>query len=104
MYLFGSVVVVAAEKSGHYVQAGAVALGAALVPHCVTALADRRLFRPVEQWAAGHEVDRATALEATHTHARRAVPRALWTSTVLFALVTLIVGAVAGASESRLVP
>jgi adenylate cyclase len=80
-----------------------VTVVAALVLHCVGALADRRQFRPAEQWMVGQEVDRATALEATYTYARRAVPRALWSAAVWFALLSVIVGAIAGASGSRLV-
>jgi class 3 adenylate cyclase len=103
IYFFWSFLIVAVEKSGHYVQAAAVAVGAALVLQCVMALADRRRLRPLEQWAAGHEVDRARALEATYAYARRAVPRSLWGSAVWFALLSVIVGAIAGATESRLV-
>jgi adenylate cyclase len=103
IYLFWSLLIVAVEKSGHYVQAAAVTVVAALVLHCFAALADHRRFRPAEQWAAGHEVDRATALEATYTFTRRAVPRALWSSGVWYALISVIVGAIAGASGSRLV-
>jgi class 3 adenylate cyclase len=103
IYLFWSLLIVAVEKSGHYVQAGAVTVVAALVLHCFGALADHRRFRPAEQWAAGHEVDRATALEATYTFTRRAVPRALWSSAVWYAVISVIVGAIAGASGSRLV-
>jgi adenylate cyclase len=103
IYLFWSLLIVAVEKSGHYVQAAAVTVVAALVLHCFAALADHRRFRPAERWAAGHEVDRATALEATYTFTRRAVPRALWSSGVWYALISVIVGAIAGASGSRLV-
>jgi hypothetical protein len=102
VYLLWSFLIVAVEKSGHYVQAAAVTVVAALVLHCFGALADRRRFRPAEQWAAGHEVDRATALEATYTFTRRAVPRTLWIAAVWFALLSVIVGAIAGASGSRL--
>ena len=103
IYLVWSLLIVAVEKSGHYVQAAAVTVVAALVLHCFAALADHRRFRPAERWAAGHEVDRATALEATYTFTRRAVPRALWSSGVWYALISVIVGAIAGASGSRLV-
>jgi class 3 adenylate cyclase len=103
IYFFWSFLIVAVEKSGHYVQAAAVTVGAALVLQCVMVLADRRRLRPAEQWVAGHEVDRATALEATYTYARKAVPRSLWGSAVWFALLSVIVGAIAGATGSRLV-
>ncbi len=86
IYLFWSCLIVAVEKSSHYVQA-AVTVLAALVLHCVGALTDIRWFRPAQQWAAGHKVDRATALEATYTFTRRAVLRALWNAAVWFALI-----------------
>src|ERR1700757_3098290 len=103
MYLFWSFLIVAVEGSSDYVQAAAVTVVAVLVLHCVMVLFDRRRFRLAEQWAAGHEVDRATALEATYTYARRAVPRALWGTAVWFALLGVVVGAIAGASGSRLI-
>src|ERR1700722_18452024 len=78
IWLLSSFTVIAFEKSGHYVQAAAVTLVAVLVLQCVAVLPGYRLFRLAEQWAAGHEVDRATALEATYTYARRAFPRMLW--------------------------
>ena len=59
--------------------------------------------RLAEQWAAGHEVDRATALEATYTYARGAVARGVVGSAVSTALLSVVVGAIAGASGSRLV-
>jgi hypothetical protein len=107
IYLFWSLLIVAVEKSGHYLQAAAVTVGAAPVLHCVGALTNRRLFRPAQQWAAGHEVDRATALEATYTFTRRAVPRALWSAAVWYALLFVIVGSsasdlvIVGGAHSR---
>jgi class 3 adenylate cyclase len=59
--------------------------------------------RLVEQWAAGREVDRARALEATYTWARGQVARAVGASAVFAALLSVVVGAIAGASWSRLV-
>src|ERR1700739_3770968 len=57
--------IVAFEKSGRYIEAAAVTVVAGLVIVCILFLPDRRLIRIVAQWAAGHEVDRATALEDT---------------------------------------
>jgi class 3 adenylate cyclase len=58
--------------------------------------------RLAEQWAAGHEVDRARALDATYAWARRAVARAVGANAVWVALLLVVVGAIAGASGSRL--
>jgi len=103
IYLIPSFGVVALEKSGHYVEAAAVTVVAVLVCGYVMALPGRRLFRLVEQWAAGHEVERACALEATYTWARGMVARAVVGNAVMGALVLVLVGAIAGADASRLV-
>ncbi len=103
IYLIPSFGVVALEKSGHYVEAAAVTVVAVLVCGYVMALPGRRLFRLVEQWAAGHEVERASALEATYTWARGMVARAVVGNAVMGALVLVLVGAIAGADASRLV-
>ena len=87
IYLIPSFGVVALEKSGHYVEAAAVTVVAVLVCGYVMALPGRRLFRLVEQWAAGHEVERACALEATYTWARGMVARAVVGKAVMGALV-----------------
>src|SRR5690242_8855526 len=97
-----SFLVVAFEESGHYVEAAAVTAVAVLVFGNLIVLPGRRLFRRVERWAAGHEVDRASALEATYTWARGHVARAVVGNAVLGALVLVLVGAIAGASASRL--
>ena len=103
IYLLASFLVVAFEKSGHYVEA-VVATVAAVLVMCYTFFpADRRGFRLVEQWAAGHEVDRTKALESTYTYARAAVARCLAVHTVGGAALSAVVGAIAGATGSRLV-
>jgi adenylate cyclase len=56
-----------------------------------------------EQRAAGQEIDRARALDATYTYARRAVVRWVAVGAVWTALLLVVVGAIAGASGSRLV-
>ena len=74
-YLVPSFAVVAVEGSGHYVEAAAVTVVAVLVLVYVLVLPGLGRVRPVEQWAAGREVDRAKALKATYTWARnRPVP------------------------------
>src|ERR1700754_2226692 len=77
VYLLLSLPIVAFEKSGHYVESAAVTFVAVLALVCVIALPGRRWMRLVEQWAAGHEVDRATALENTYTYARKTSFRAV---------------------------
>jgi adenylate cyclase len=103
-YLLVSFTVLALEDSGHYVGAVVAAVvatsgigGYAYLPP------GRQRLGQVERWAAGHEVDRATALETTYTYARGAVARALTGNTVGGAALSVVVGAVAGATGSRLV-
>jgi class 3 adenylate cyclase len=103
IYLASSFIVVAFEESGHYVEAAGVTVIAVLVLVYVTVLPGLGRHRLVEQWAAGHEIDRAKALDATYTWARGAVARAVVVTAVWAALLLVLVGAIAGASGSRLV-
>jgi adenylate cyclase len=57
----------------------------------------------VERWAAGREVDRARALDATYAWARTAGARGVGANAVFIALLFVLVGAIAGATGSRLV-
>jgi class 3 adenylate cyclase len=103
VYLLLSFVVVAFEKSGHYVEAAAVTV-AALPPQLYAYfLPGVGRFRLAEQWAAGHDVDRTRALAATYAYARGVVARGLGTNAVSGALLLVVVGAIAGATGSRLV-
>ena len=70
VYLIVSCLVVAFERSDRYVAATAVTIGAVLVMVYVTNLPGVGGIRIVERWAAGSEVDRAAALDATYTWAR----------------------------------
>ena len=99
IYLVWSFVVVAFERSDRYVEAAAVTVVAVLVMVYVVFLPGLGRIRLVERWAAGHEVDRARALEATYTWARGAVVRAVVGSAVCVALLLVVVGAIAGATR-----
>src|SRR5262245_17562157 len=103
IYLVPSFGVVALEESDHYVEAAAVTVVAVLVWGYVAFLPGRRLLRLVEQWAAGHAVDRVSALEATYAWARGTIARVVVGNAVLGALILVLVGAIAGAGASRLV-
>ncbi len=103
IYLIPSFLVVAFEESGQYVEAAAVTVVVVLVLVYLSALPGVGRVRLVEQWAAGHQVDRARALDATYTYARGAVARAVGVNAVGVALISVVVGAIAGASGSRLV-
>ena len=103
IYLFLSFVVVALERSDQYVEATAVTVGAVLVLAYVMILPGLGPTRLVERWADGHEVDRATALDATYTWSRGVVARAVGANAVLIASLLAVVGAITGAAGSRLV-
>ena len=60
-------------------------------------------IRLAERWAAGQEINRARALEATYAWARGRITRAVGGNAIWCALLAVAVGAIAGASESRLV-
>ncbi|MCW2630800.1 MAG: conserved transrane protein [Mycobacterium sp.] len=103
IYLVASFLVVAFEKSGQYVDAGAVTVVAVPVLVYVMVLPGIGRIRLAEQWAAGHEVDRASALDATYVWARGAATRAVGGNAVGAALLLIVVGVIAGASGPRLV-
>jgi class 3 adenylate cyclase len=102
-YLCWAFLIVALEKSGDYVDAAAVTVVAVTVLGYVIQLPGLGPVRVVEQWAAGHEVGRTEALEATYTWTRKAVARAVAGNAVAIAVISIVVGAIAGATGSRLV-
>jgi adenylate cyclase len=103
-YLIVSFIVLAFEKSDRYVEAGVATVVAVLVICDYTfLLGRRRRLGLVEQWAAGHDVDPAKALEATYTYARGVVARGRAGTFVGGAGLLVVVGAIAGAIGSRLV-
>ncbi|KUI23304.1 cyclase [Mycobacterium sp. GA-1285] len=101
-YLFWSFVVVAFEKSSHYVEVTVVACVAVLVLALVMVLPGSR-FRLAQRWAAGDEVDREAALKDTYAWTRATGVRALWFFPVWAALLLIVVAVIAGASGWRLV-
>lgn len=101
--VFISLPIVAFEKSGHWTEIGAVTVGAVVVLACIFILPGRRWSRPAEQWAAGHDVDRAAALEGTYVYARKATARAVWGAAAWAAALAVVVGVMVGASGTRLV-
>ena len=103
IYLFWSFLIVAIEESNHYVEAAAVTVVGVVVLVYMLTLPGRGRIRLVEQWAAGHEVDRAKVLAATYAFARGAVVRVLAFNAVGVGLLSVVVGAIAGAAGSRLV-
>jgi len=102
-YLMLSFIVVAYEKSDRYVEAAAVTVVTVPLLAYVYFLPGLGRLHLVEQWAAGRDVDRADALDATYVTARGAVARGLGSNVIGLALVFVVVGAIAGATQWRLV-
>ena len=103
IYIIWSVLVVAVEQSSDYLEAAAVAVVAVPVLAYVVIRPGIGAGRLVERWAAGHEVDRARAMDATYTWARGAVVQGVAVNAVGAGLLSVIVGAIAGATGWRLV-
>jgi class 3 adenylate cyclase len=103
VWLGSAFVVVALEGSDRYVEVAAVTVPVVMVMVYVSVLPGVHPSRLVEQWAAGREVDRSRALEATYAWARGTVVRSEAAGAVWIALLFVVVGAIAGATGSRLV-
>ena len=103
VWLLMTYVLVAVEKSGYYIEAAVVTFVAILVGAYVVLPAGVGGIRLAEQWAAGHEVDRAKALEGTYTYARGAAARGVTGTAVVTGLLFVLVGAITGAAGLRLV-
>jgi class 3 adenylate cyclase len=101
--LLPAFLVVTFEGSSHYVEAAALTIVAVPVMVYVTILPGVGAIRVVERWAAGREVDRATALAATYTWSRGLVARTVGGNGVWAALLFPVIAAIAGAPGSRLV-
>jgi class 3 adenylate cyclase len=103
VFLFWSWIVVATEKSSHYVEASVSAAVVALVLTFVSIFPGIRRLRLTQQWAAGREVDRAKALKDTYAWVRTADIRAVWLVPASVVVLLMVVGLIAGAGGSRLV-
>ncbi len=101
--VFITLPIVAAEKSGQYVDATAVTVVAVLLLVCVMVLPGRQWIRFMEQWAAGREIDRAAALEETYRYSRRSSVLTVWATGGWAAALSIVVGAISGAAWTRLV-
>ncbi len=103
IYLGFSFAIVTLEHSDRYVAAAGATAVEMLVLVCGLVLPGVGPLRTVERWAAGEEVDSATALKATYTWARGAITRGLAVIAVCAVVLSVVVGVIAGASEPRLV-
>ena len=103
VYLSLSLLIVAVQGTGRYAEAASVTVVAVPVVWCMVVLPGAGRARLVERWAAGGEVDRAAALDATYAWTRGIVVRAVVFNTVWTALLSVIVAAIAGANRSQLI-
>ena len=103
IYLFWSCLIVAVAKSTVYVEAAAVTIVAMPVLYYVIVLPGSGARRVIERWAAGQEVDRAKALNATYAYSRGTVVRGLAFNFVWVGLFSAVIGAIAGVNDLRLV-
>lgn len=105
LFVFASyaMVIVAFERSDHFLDALIVTAIVMVVRVLLIVLPGSRELRLIEDWAAGHEVDAATAVEGTFTYTRRVTVRVLAADTISAALLGFIVGAIAGATGGRLI-
>src|SRR5271156_4497979 len=97
VYLILSFVIVALEKSGGYIDAAAFTAAAVLVLAYVMILPGLGESRLFNRWAAGDQVDPATALRATYTWTRAAASRVVG-ATASRLVQYMVVGATYGVS------
>src|SRR5262249_18627700 len=92
VYLLVSFVIVAFEKSSRYIESAGVTAAAVLLMMYALVLPGVGAWRLADRCAAGQEVDRASALEATYAWSRRAKARALGVTMVFGGVLAVIVG------------
>ncbi len=103
VYLAYPLLIVAFEGSDRYVEAAVILLAAMLVRVYLMVLPGSKPLRLIEKWAAGQKGDPMEALGATFAYGRRTTARVLATDVVWAPCVGLLVAAIAGATEWRLV-
>jgi class 3 adenylate cyclase len=103
LYLLWSFVVLAYEHSDRQIEVAAFTVVAGLLLAYLVVLPGLDGMRLVERWAAGDEVDSAKVLESTYAYGRATVARTVSGGTAWAAALFAGVGAIAGASWSRLV-
>jgi adenylate cyclase len=98
-----SFLIVSVEQSRGFAAAAAVTVIAVPLLAYATIRPGSGAGRLIEQWAAGHQVDRARALNATYAWTRGLVVRGVALIAVWIGLLSAVVGAIARATGWRLV-
>src|SRR5687768_7760396 len=94
VWLGSALLLVVFEGSNRYVEAAAVMVAVVVVMAYMAALPGVGPSRLVDRWAAGHDVDRVRALEATYAWARESVVRIVGAAAVGVALLFVVVAAI----------
>ena len=101
-YLLWSFLIVSVEGTDNYVEMAAVSVVAVAGMLYMVVLPRIGPIRLVEQWAAGHKVDRTRALGATYAWARMGAIRVVVFNAAWIAVLSGVVGSIAGGSGARL--
>src|SRR5947209_7354735 len=103
VWLGSAFLVVAYEQSDCYVEAAAVTVSVVVMMVYIAVLPGVGPSGRLDRWAAGREVDRAGALEATYAWNREAVARTAGAAAVWIAVLLVVVGAISRTTGPRLV-
>jgi len=105
VYILWSFLIVAVEKTGAYIEAAVITVVVVPVLDWVALfmLPGSGALRVVERWAAGQDIDRAKALDATYAWTRQAGVLVVALSGAVVGVLSAVVGAIAGVTGSRLV-
>jgi class 3 adenylate cyclase len=96
-------IVVVYAESDRFLLAAAIVAVAEFAALYLGALPGSRMWRQMERWAAGDQIDRYEALESTYTMARTAVVRTTVAYAAVGGTMCVVVGAVSGGSTSQLI-
>src|SRR4051812_29207963 len=103
VFLVWAWIVLTFENSSRYGEASIVTVAVVLVMTAGNVFPVRRRFRGAEQWAAGHRVDRAKALEDSYIWTRQTDVRGIVWLPAMVTVLLIAVAAIAGADGPRLV-
>ena len=103
IWVMPPLIIVEFEESNRFLVAAAIAAATTLVTAYVVVQPGSKGWRPMERWAVGDPIDRLVALESTYIFARTSIVRSVVANASAGGLMCLAVGAVAGASTSRLI-
>jgi HAMP domain-containing protein len=101
-YLLWSLMIVSLDRSHRFPEAAAMAVGVVAVMAYLVVSPGHEISQRIEQYAAGRDVNRAAALSDTYIWGRRMCTRGLISGAVGIAVLFVAVGALSGATGSRL--